>query len=127
MISIDSILDTIKKIISDEHRFLLITMLFSGIAIAYVYNDNQNLNTKLNQHESSCQSILLKSKEYYEEQIKLNRESSQKQITQFIEKSNAERDSIYNYFYKEIRKSNSIVKRSVNNLNELKENENHNN
>jgi glutamate synthase domain-containing protein 3 len=119
MINVAGILETIKSLIEGERRYVLLVMLFSGTAIAYIYRDNQELNLKLNEHEKNCQSILTKSKEYYEEQLRINRESSQKQITLFIEKSNYERDSIYSYFYQEIRKSNKIVTKSMNNLKTL--------
>lgn len=121
------LLTSLKELldIDPNKRSLIMSWIFCGVIIYFIYDRYLISEEKLNTQQASCQAELVKQREFYENQLKVNRENSQKEITEFTIKSNIERDSIYRYFYKELRKSNKIVQSSINELNTLKDESNH--
>lgn len=107
--------------IDPNKRAIIISWIFSGFIIWYLYDANAGLSQKFTDHEKNCQDMLSKSQAACEEQLRINRERNQAQINQFIEQSNMERDSIYRYFYKTIKNYNIKVSKGIKELNELKD------
>lgn len=108
-------LKTLLDFIKEPIKLIFITSwIFFYICLNSIYKDKLLLEAKLSKAEENC-----------EKQITINRERSQAQINNFIEKSNIERDSTYRYFYKVIKEYNVKINKSLQELNQLK-NENHN-
>jgi O-methyltransferase involved in polyketide biosynthesis len=107
-----------------QKRSMILTWLFSGLTIWYLYEQNNKLIEKITEHENKCQMIIIKAHESCDEQLKINREKNQAQINQFIERSNNERDSIYRHFYKTIAVYNQKVNKGIEELNNLKDENN---
>ncbi len=107
-----------------QKRSMILTWLFSGLTIWYLYEQNTKLINKITEHERDCQLIIVKAHESCDYQLKINREKNQAQINQFIERSNIERDSIYRYFYKTIKNYNQKVNKGIEELNNLKDENN---
>ena len=120
---LQTLLTTLKEIVDldPNKKTMIMSWLFSGFVIWYLYNNNESLIQKISEHEKNCQLMIAKSQESCDEQLKINREKSQTQINNFIEQSNSERDSIYRYFYKEIRSYNIKVNKGIQELNNLKD------
>jgi hypothetical protein len=119
---LQTLLTTLKELIDipPDKRSMLFSWLFSGFIIWYLYDANNALSSKINDHEKNCQLVITKAHESCDEQLKINREKNQAQINEFIEKSNVERDSIYRYFYKVIKEYNKKVNKGIEELNHLK-------
>jgi hypothetical protein len=124
MIDVKGIIDSIKSILDSEKRFLIISWLFLGVAIAFLYNENSNLATKISEQEKTCSAMIVKSQEACQEQINTSRARQQLQLDLFVEQSNKRIDSLYNQIYISVRSSNQKVKKNIIEINELKDESN---
>jgi hypothetical protein len=125
MINIEGILNSIKSILDSEKRFLIISWLFLGVAIAFLYNENTNLELKISEQEKTCSAMIAKAQESCQEQINTSRARQQLQLDLFVEDSNKRIDSLYRQLYSTIKISNKKVNQGINEIKELK-NENNN-
>jgi len=108
-----SLLEIINGILESNHKTLVISWLFTGSIITYLYNNNVSLQSKLDLSQANNQTLLIKSNDNCEEQIKNNRAKFQFQLDDFINKSNNRRDSTENYFYNELRKANQKINEKI--------------
>jgi hypothetical protein len=123
MIQLKSLLDIITSIIENKNKYIILSWLFLGIIIWYLFNDNTALQLQLDNINAVNQANINKSINDCEEQIKLNRSKFQNQLdnsedrmVNFINKSNKERDSTYLYFYNELRKANAKINEKTNSI-----------
>ena len=102
--------------ISPEKRSTVYALLFCGMVIWYLYNENQTLTDKLNKKDADSQLVINRLQLDCTEQLRVNREIDQKQIDDFVSRVNNRSDSINHYYRKELRKSNEIINNQVNKL-----------
>lgn len=119
--SIKSVIEFVKEPVK---LIYIVSWIFFGVCVTFLYNKNSSLEAKISDYEVNCQKLINSARENCEQQISLNRQKNQVQINTFIEKSNMERDSIYRYFYKTIKQYNVKINRELRELNDLKDENN---
>lgn len=123
MINIAAILATVKELITGENKISVVILLFSSIICVYLYNQNTSLEEQILNAETSCNARITKVNENCQEQINKSRAIQQEQLDAFMKKSNEERDSTYKAFEKILRFSNNKIKQNINDISNLKEDE----
>jgi hypothetical protein len=116
-----SLIESLKNLISSDQRYTLLVFLFSSVIIWYQFNLNKTLEEKIANNETRCAEMISKTQESCQEQINSSRARQQEQLDNFIIKSNQERDSLYTVFRKLIYNSNNKIKKSLTELDELKD------
>lgn len=98
-------LSTIPK----ERLATLVILGLSGFIIWFLYSEGKEKDIRIVEQEKVCSELVARIRENeridYDERTKL----FQKQINDFIIQKNIENDSIYNYFYSQIRKYNNKI------------------
>lgn len=107
------ILELINGILENPNRILVISWLFLGSIVAFLYNNNISLQNKLDLSNATTQSLISKQNDNCEEQIKHNRAYFQAQLDNYTNNANMRRDSAENYFYNELRKANQKINQTI--------------
>lgn len=115
---IQELLTSIKGFLdlSPEKRSTTYALLFCGLIIWYLYNQNQSLSDKLSKKETDFQIITNKLQMDCSEQLRVNNERDQKQISDFVIKTNNSTDSMNIYYRKELRKLNDKIGNQINRM-----------
>ena len=108
-----AILDIINGIIESPNKILIISWLFLGIIVWYLYTENVSLQLKLDGIAITNQSNINKANENCEDQIKINREKFQDQLDSFTNRANKNKDSTALYFYNELSKANQRITEKI--------------
>lgn len=107
------ILDLINSIIESPNKVLIISWLFLGSIVTYLFNNNTSLQTQLVNINATNQVNINKANDNCEDQIKINRMKFQNQLDVFTNKANRDRDSTNLYFYNELRKANQKISEKI--------------
>ena len=110
---IKPILDLINAILESPNKILIISWLFLGSIVAYLFNNNTSLQLQLDTISATHQLSLNKSTSDCEDQIRVNRLNFQSQLDVFTNRANRDRDSTNLYFYNELRKANQKISEKI--------------
>jgi hypothetical protein len=109
-----SLFDLITAILeSKENKILIISWLFTGSIIFYLYNNNVSLQIKLDTIEATYQTKFINLSNECENRLIENNKNNQIQINNYRAKSNMRSDSVENYLYNEIRKANQRFNQTI--------------
>lgn len=106
---IKAILDLINGILESNNKVLVISWLFLGIVVWYLYTENVSLQLKLDGIAVTNQNNINMATQNCEEQLKVNRGKFQNQLDNYTNKANRDKDSTSLYFYNELKKANKLL------------------